>query len=550
MPITPGSRADATNATSPPIVFDLSSPRYARSMGPAPLGENVANVRNSVAGTPLPQASLPSVRARSEDIARVTRVLGHTLVLGGRPLPIAAQPSTGQSLQNRAAVEVRVTGNHAATVSLTEQAPPQAIENSERSIANEILHISTLGSPQLSESQFKLLQKMIRDDWRSNIENFIDASRTGDMLTAKKFLEAGGDVNARGQNGDTALLAAASRGNVSMIKYLLERNADVNAKASDGDTALLRAIARPRPNPDVVGQLISHSDIDVNAKDTGGNTPVMLAAQIGNLEIFDLLRTHPNTDIMLANSLGCGVLHKAAGGSSLCTSFYRQDLRHGYRPTGNQAKIIERLADSSENIINLKDKDGKTPLHYAVESGEADCIAALLKFKRINARQRSESGDAPLDLAARFGRLDVVNKLIDFHNPEFETSKLEIRRAVTSAVYGKEKYSTLRYTHRPVIFALSKHQNFDINARDPRNNDRTFLHDAADVGDEALVEFALSFPGIDVNVQDSEGDTPLHDAVSNKHHKVFEILRRTPGLNDQIKNEAGKLADQISLFRR
>ncbi len=71
------------------------------------------------------------------------------------------------------------------------------------------------------------------------------AARNGQLDTVKWLVEEkGGDVNARSAgwmdvyNGWTVLLWAASNGHLDTVKYLVEKGADVNAKTDNGNTAL------------------------------------------------------------------------------------------------------------------------------------------------------------------------------------------------------------------------------------------------------------------------------------------------------------------------
>jgi len=51
------------------------------------------------------------------------------------------------------------------------------------------------------------------------------------------LLDRGGDVNAKLNNGQTALIIAASQGHTETVRLLLSRGANINAEF-DGDTAL------------------------------------------------------------------------------------------------------------------------------------------------------------------------------------------------------------------------------------------------------------------------------------------------------------------------
>jgi ankyrin repeat protein len=101
------------------------------------------------------------------------------------------------------------------------------------------------------------------------------ASVQGEMSIIKVLLDAGANIEARGQFGMTALMLATLKGNTKVVELLLARGAKVDARADNGATALMTAA---RDNfPDLVELLIGHG-ADVNAATKQAFTPLMAAA--------------------------------------------------------------------------------------------------------------------------------------------------------------------------------------------------------------------------------------------------------------------------------
>ena len=55
--------------------------------------------------------------------------------------------------------------------------------------------------------------------------------------TANELIQAGADVNARGPDGETALMCAAQSGQVQIVRALLQAGADITLKDKNGRTA-------------------------------------------------------------------------------------------------------------------------------------------------------------------------------------------------------------------------------------------------------------------------------------------------------------------------
>ena len=69
-------------------------------------------------------------------------------------------------------------------------------------------------------------------------KDFLYLCMSGDARKVEEAIINGANVNAKGHNGDTALMQAARYGYVKVAELLLKYGADINAKANNGVTAL------------------------------------------------------------------------------------------------------------------------------------------------------------------------------------------------------------------------------------------------------------------------------------------------------------------------
>ena len=64
----------------------------------------------------------------------------------------------------------------------------------------------------------------------SDAENLIKAAKANDKETVKLLIEAGADINAKNNDGYTALMLASWNGHKDVVKLLIEAEVDVNVK--------------------------------------------------------------------------------------------------------------------------------------------------------------------------------------------------------------------------------------------------------------------------------------------------------------------------------
>ncbi len=102
----------------------------------------------------------------------------------------------------------------------------------------------------------------------------------------KELIKKGADVNAKGKNGQTALMVAANWGKLDVVKCLVEHGADLEAKDKYGNTALFGAAINGQL--DVV-KCLAKNGADLDVKDNFGETVLMNATRDGNLDMVKYL---------------------------------------------------------------------------------------------------------------------------------------------------------------------------------------------------------------------------------------------------------------------
>ena len=124
---------------------------------------------------------------------------------------------------------------------------------------------------------------------------FLDAIEKGDALAFYSLLGSGADVNAKKDNGTTAVMVAANNDRPEFLKALISRGADVNAKNNFGNTALINAAASGQV--EMVRDLLI-AGANVKAKNESGWTALKFALKSAHAreenyqQVIGLLRAY------------------------------------------------------------------------------------------------------------------------------------------------------------------------------------------------------------------------------------------------------------------
>ncbi|KAM6934506.1 M-phase phosphoprotein 8 isoform 2-T2 [Xenentodon cancila] len=105
------------------------------------------------------------------------------------------------------------------------------------------------------------------------------------------LIKKGVRVNARQNNGTTALMHAAEKNFLTTVAILLEAGSFVNAQTLGGETALMKACKRG--NADIVRLLLEYG-ANCNIQSKHKNTALYFAKISNNLVVYDLVKDHIN----------------------------------------------------------------------------------------------------------------------------------------------------------------------------------------------------------------------------------------------------------------
>jgi len=228
--------------------------------------------------------------------------------------------------------------------------------------------------------------------------------------------------------------------------------------------------------------------------------------------------------------------------------------------TGDSAAALEMVMQKAD--VNAAEKDGTTPLHYAVYHNDVPLIDALLKAG-AKANVTNQYGSSPLSEAAITGNADVIKKLLaagadpNTENQDGQTPLMVIARTsnITAAKDLLSHGAKVNHVERwhdqtalmwaaaekqPQMVKLLISHGADVNARsklnhwqrmvtaEPRAQGRlpgglTPLLYAAREGCLECAKYLLEGKA-DVNLEDPEGVTPLIVAITNFHFDVAKYL--------------------------
>ncbi|XP_049941127.1 serine/threonine-protein phosphatase 6 regulatory ankyrin repeat subunit B-like [Schistocerca serialis cubense] len=221
-------------------------------------------------------------------------------------------------------------------------------------------------------------------------------------------------------------------------------------------------------------KLLLDAGADVNFKDDNGCTPLQQAVyscnrcyhSCGHYKVLEML-LNAGADPNIADKCGVTPLHSAS------------NMRLSPMASQSIATLIRKYG-SEKSILNARDHNGRTPLHYAVARGHFKIMKVLI--------------DAGADVNAvdADGRTPIFMKYRGTYN---EVPKLLIEAGADLTVRDKNGKSVLQVAfencNNRLIYLLIREHAFLLDSGNVDKNGKTILHTAFEIADTYIIDLIL-----------------------------------------------------------
>ena len=328
------------------------------------------------------------------------------------------------------------------------------------------------------------------------------AVREGHLEILKLLLQNGVDVNARDNEGNSALLLASGFGRDDIVEFLLDHGADIYITNCNNATPL--HIAAYYGHKKIVNYLLNYN-IDINHKSNQGYgcTPLYHATETGDTELVDSLIKYG-----AKINIHCGI----RGTTPLCRAIIIGKLA-----------MVELLLKSGANT-NMHNKYNLHPIEIACANGYKEIVQLLLN----NGADISEDIYRECIRLTKYKYHDIYDiiktcnknriKLAQQSSPERKNQFQEAPIVAACRNGNIEWFKKIIEKHPYAIYSTHKTgRNIDIKHK------KTLLYTICKYGHEQLVDLLIN-KGVDVNMCISSKRNPLYIASSKGYHNIVKKL--------------------------
>jgi ankyrin repeat protein len=257
------------------------------------------------------------------------------------------------------------------------------------------------------------------------------------VAKVKLLVTHGAQVNVKDEMGKTALVHAVDRGDVQVVEALLQAGADASIPDEKGTTALMYALQEPSRfnregstelRVEAAKLLLKGKVGDVNAQNENGETALMRAVDLGEIEIVKSLLDH-GANVDLSDVLGSTAAIRAYEKDQTAM----QQLLKAQTPTRPVLNVFLRAAVGKKDEAKVRE---------LLKAGADANYEYAIGFDHQNIKS------TVLILAAQTGDATIVKQLLD------AGANVAARGLLSGSEHGLDYGTALDATKDPTLLNL------------------------------------------------------------------------------------------------
>ncbi|KAJ4813747.1 Ankyrin repeat family protein-like [Rhynchospora pubera] len=152
----------------------------------------------------------------------------------------------------------------------------------------------------------------------------------------------------------------------------------------------------------VVRNILNKAPLTVYIRDQEGSSPLHAAARMHHYSVISSIIDHCPDSFELRNNQGQNFLHIVA--QHVGTETHN---RHGLKNLNLIIKLVSQRPDL-KRLVNERDNEGNTPLHFASMKGFSEVLLHLLKASKADTTQMNNDGKTALDNAISLSSFSLM----------------------------------------------------------------------------------------------------------------------------------------------
>lgn len=304
----------------------------------------------------------------------------------------------------------------------------------------------------------------------------------------------------------------------------------------------------------IVKSLVEEHSCNLNLRDKDGASPLMFAAKVGSLELFDFF-LEKNANVKVKSKSGLSLLHYAAFGNDSDIidkivkdlDFSNIDAIDNYKRTplfyacekGAYYSAYSLVVDYKATL-NTRDIDEATPFHFAATSGNVRIFTLLLNngAKKEDFLTIDKFGRTILHYAAEAGSIDTIKFLLNYTGSDQNSSdddqylfRDQLKKGLNYAGYTA-LHCAAENNHPYIIEMLVNEFGFDINKTNQQRETPLLCAVKTNSIDSVVMLLKL---GADTSIQDNESITALDFASQNNFMQIVRILQQNGATSSNVR---------------